>query len=128
MSAARTTPRTTSMSTRPRRSPFLRPIRRATAPPKWASRHPLGSAPRLEKTMRNTWKGMVLGALSGAAVGLLLDSIDRAARGANTAAHAARDAAARAGKGARERAIALVHDSAGLAQRAAKRAAERAAE
>jgi hypothetical protein len=34
----------------------------------------------------------------------------------------------RAGKGARERAIALVHDSAGLAQRAAKRAAERAAE
>lgn len=89
--------------------------------------------------MRNTWKGMVLGALSGAAVGLLLDSIDRAARGASTAAHAAPDAAARAsdaaarvgvraGKGARERAIALVHDSAGLAQRAAKRAAERAAE
>ena len=78
--------------------------------------------------MRNTWKGMVLGALSGASVGLVLDSIDRAARGASTAAHAAPDAAARAGKGARERAIALVHDSAGLAQRAAKRAAERAAE
>ena len=64
--------------------------------------------------MRNTWKGMVLGALSGAAVGLVLDSIDRAARGASTAAHAAPDAAARAGKGARERAIAFVHDSAGL--------------
>jgi hypothetical protein len=82
----------------------------------------------METTMRNTWKGMVLGALSGAAVGLVLDSIDRAARGASTAAHAAPDAAARAGKGARERAIALVHDSAGLAQRAARRAAELAAE
>ena len=75
--------------------------------------------------MRNTWKGMVLGALSGAAVGLILDSIDRAARGASTAAHAAPDVAARAGGRARERAIALVHDSAGLAYRATKRVAER---
>jgi hypothetical protein len=51
----------------------------------------------LEKTMRNTWKGMMLGALSGAAVGLALDAIDRAAHGAGTAVHAAPDAAARAG-------------------------------
>ena len=75
--------------------------------------------------MRNTWKGMVLGALSGAAVGLVLDSIDRAARGASTAAHAAPDAAARAGGWSKERAITLVHDSAGLARRAARRAADR---
>jgi hypothetical protein len=82
--------------------------------------------------MRNTWKGMVLGALSGAAVGLVLDSIDRAARGASNAAHAAPDAAARAGgqaakvgEQARVRAISLVHDAAGRAQRAARRMAER---
>jgi hypothetical protein len=75
--------------------------------------------------MRNVWKGMVLGALSGAAVGLVLESLDRAARGASTAAHAAPDAAARVGWKARERAIALVHDSAGLAQRASRRVAER---
>lgn len=74
--------------------------------------------------MRNTWKGMVLGALSGAAVGLLLDSIEKAARGASDAAHAAPPAAARAGGRARERAMAWVHDSAVIAQRAAKRAAE----
>jgi hypothetical protein len=103
-------------------------------------------AARLEKTMRNTWKGMVLGALSGAVVGLALDAIDRAAHGAgtaanaarhgaNSAAHAAPDAAARAtGRArefatgrARERALALVHDGAGLAQRATRRAAERVA-
>ena len=85
--------------------------------------------------MRNTWKGMVLGALSGAAVGLVLDSIDRAVHGASSAAHAAPEAAGRAGVAAgrvggraRERAIALVHDGAVYAQRAAKRAAERAAE
>jgi hypothetical protein len=75
--------------------------------------------------MRNTWKGMVLGALSGAAVGLVLDSIDRAARGASNAAHAAQPVAVKAGGQARERAIAFVHDSAGLAQRAARKVADR---
>jgi hypothetical protein len=75
--------------------------------------------------MRNVWKGMVLGALSGAAVGLVLEAIDRAARGASTAAHATPDAAARVGGKARERAATLVQESAGLAQRTVKRAAER---
>ena len=75
--------------------------------------------------MRTTWKGMILGALSGAAVGLLLDSIDRAARGASNAAHAAQPAAVKAGGHARERAMALVHESAGLAQRAARKVADR---
>jgi hypothetical protein len=75
--------------------------------------------------MRNVWKGMVLGALSGAAVGLILDSIERATLGASNAAHAAPDAAARATGRARERAITFVHDSAGFAQRAARRVAER---
>jgi hypothetical protein len=76
--------------------------------------------------MRNTWKGMVLGALSGAAVGLVLDLIDRAVAGANTAAHAAPDAAARAGGSVRDRALALAHDSAEFAQRAKTRVEERA--
>ncbi len=71
--------------------------------------------------MRNTWKGMMLGALSGAAVGLVLDSLDRAAQGASNAAHAAPDAAAWAGGRAKERAFAFVQDSAVLAQRAAPR-------
>jgi hypothetical protein len=75
--------------------------------------------------MRNVWKGMVLGALSGAAVGLVLETIDRAARGASTAAHATPDAAARVGGKARERAAILVHESATLAQRAGKKVAER---
>ncbi len=76
--------------------------------------------------MRNVWKGMILGALSGAAVGLVLEALDRAAHGASTAAHAAPDAATRVGGNVRDRAIALVHDSAGLAQRAGRRvAAER---
>ncbi len=77
--------------------------------------------------MRNTWKGMVLGALSGAAVGLVLDLVDRALQGANTAAHAAPDAAARAGGSMRDRALALAHDSAVFAQRAKSRVEERAA-
>ncbi len=55
--------------------------------------------------MRNTWKGMMLGALSGALVGLVLDSLDRAAQGAGNAVHAAPDAAAWAGRGAKERAF-----------------------
>ena len=46
--------------------------------------------------MRNTWKGMLLGALGGAAVGLALESIDRAARGANNAVHATPEVASRA--------------------------------
>ena len=75
--------------------------------------------------MRNTWKGMMLGALSGAAVGLILDSLDRAAQGASSAAHAAPDAAAWAGGRAKDRAFAFVQDSAVLAQRAARKAAER---
>jgi hypothetical protein len=85
--------------------------------------------------MRNTWKGMVLGALSGAAVGLVLDLIDRTVQGANTAAHAAPDVAARAGGTAaraggnmRDRALALAHDSANLAQRAKLRVEERVAD
>ena len=77
--------------------------------------------------MRNTWKGMVLGALSGAAVGLVLDLVDRAVQGANSAAHAAPDAAARAGGSMRDRALALAHDSAGLAHRAKLRVEEKAA-
>ena len=81
----------------------------------------------METTMQNIWKGMVLGAVSGAAVGLVLDLVDRAIQGANTAAHAAPDAAARAGGSMRERALALAHDSAGLAQRAKTRVAEQAA-
>ena len=76
--------------------------------------------------MRNTWKGMVLGALSGAGVGLVLDLVDRAVAGANTAAHAAPDAAARAGGSVRDRALARAHESAGLAQRAKTRMAEQA--
>jgi hypothetical protein len=78
--------------------------------------------------MRNTWKGMVLGALSGAAVGLVLDLIDRTVQGANTAAHAAPDVAARAGGSMRDRALALAHDSANLAQRAKLRVEERVAD
>ena len=77
--------------------------------------------------MRNTWKGMVLGAVSGAAVGLVLDLVDRAIQGANTAAHAAPDASARAGGSMRDRALALAHYSAGLAHRAKTRVAEGAA-
>jgi hypothetical protein len=75
--------------------------------------------------MRNTWKGMLLGALGGAAVGLALESIDRAARGANNAVHATPEVAARAGERARRRAFVLAHDGAGFAARAARRAAER---
>jgi hypothetical protein len=75
--------------------------------------------------MRNTWKGMVLGALSGALVGLVLDSLDRAAAGAGNAVHAAPDAAAWASRGAKDRAFSLVHDSAGLAHRVMRKAADR---
>jgi hypothetical protein len=79
--------------------------------------------------MRNTWKGMLLGAIGGAAIGLALESIDRAARGAkqgaNTAAHATSDVAARTGGRAKQRAFTLVHEGAEYAARAAKRAAER---
>jgi hypothetical protein len=75
--------------------------------------------------MRNTWKGMLLGALGGAAIGLALESIDRAARGANHAVHATSDVAVRGGGRARQRAFTLVQDGAGYAARAAKRAAER---
>ena len=78
--------------------------------------------------MRNTWKGMLLGALGGAAVGLALESIDRAARGANNAVHATPDAAARAGGRARYRAVTLAQGGAGIAARAARRAADRASE
>ena len=78
--------------------------------------------------MRNTWKGMLLGALGGAAVGLALESIDRAARGANHAVHATPDAAARAGGRARYRAVTLAPGGAGIAARAARRAADRASE
>ena len=60
-----------------------------------------GRPGRMETIMRNTWKGMMLGALGGAAVGLVLESIDRAARGASTAVHATPDVAARAGGRAR---------------------------
>jgi hypothetical protein len=81
----------------------------------------------MESSMRNTWKGMVLGALSGAAVGLVLDLVERAVQGANSAAHAAPDAAARAGGSMRDRALALAHDSAGFAQRAKMRVEEKAA-
>ena len=59
--------------------------------------------------MRNTWKGMMLGALSGALVGLVLDSLDRAAQGAGNAVHAAPDAAAWAGRGAKDRATEFAH-------------------
>jgi hypothetical protein len=75
--------------------------------------------------MRNTWKGMLLGALGGAAIGLALESIDRAARGANHAVHATPDVASRAGERAKSRAVTLVHEGASLAARAARRAAER---
>jgi hypothetical protein len=75
--------------------------------------------------MRNTWKGMMLGALSGALVGLVLDSLDRAAQGAGSAVHAAPDAAAWAGGRARDRAFALVQDSAGFAHKAMRKAADR---
>jgi len=75
--------------------------------------------------MRNTWKGMLLGALTGAAVGLALETIDRAARGANTAAHATPEVAARAGGHMRRRTASLVQEGAGFAARAARRAAER---
>jgi hypothetical protein len=89
--------------------------------------------------MRNTWKGMLLGALGGAAIGLALESIERAARGAhnaahatargaNDAAHATPDAAARAGGRARSRLVILAQEGAGLAARAARKAADRAAE
>jgi hypothetical protein len=61
--------------------------------------------------MRNTWKGMILGTLSGAAVGLALDALDRAAQGANHVAHAAPNGAARATGRARRRAFAIVHDA-----------------
>ena len=71
--------------------------------------------------MRNTWKGMLLGALAGAAVGLALESIDRAARGANHAVHATPDVAARAGGRARHRAVTLAQDGAGY--RRARRSA-----
>ena len=75
--------------------------------------------------MRNTWKGMMLGALSGALVGLVLDSLDRAAQGAGNAVHAAPDAAAWARGRARDRAFALVQDSAGLAHRAMRKTTDR---
>ena len=75
--------------------------------------------------MRNTWKGMLLGALGGAAIGLALESIDRAARGANQAVHATPEAASRAGGRAKSRAVTLVHEGASFAARAAKRAAAR---
>lgn len=75
--------------------------------------------------MRNTWKGMLLGALGGAAVGLALESIDRAARGANSAVHATPEVASRAGGHAKHRAVRLVHEGAEFAARAARRAAER---
>jgi hypothetical protein len=75
--------------------------------------------------MRNTWKGMLLGALGGAAIGLALESIDRAARGANHAVHATPDVASRAGGRAKQRALTLVHEGAGFAARAARKAAER---
>jgi hypothetical protein len=75
--------------------------------------------------MRNTWKGMLLGALGGAAIGLALESIDRAARGANHAVHATPEVAARAGGRARHRAVTLVQEGAGFAARAARKAAER---
>jgi hypothetical protein len=78
--------------------------------------------------MRNAWKGMVIGALSGAAVGLVLDLVDRTVQGANTAAHAAPDVAARASGTVRHRARALAHDSANLAQRAKLRVEERIAD
>jgi hypothetical protein len=85
--------------------------------------------------MRNTWKGMLLGALGGAAVGLALESIERAARGANSAAqatvrgaNATPEAAARAGGRARQRLVILAQEGAGLAARAARKAADRAAE
>jgi hypothetical protein len=78
--------------------------------------------------MRNTWKGMLMGAVAGAAVGLALESIDRAARGASTAVHATPDVAARAGGRARRRVVMLAHDGAEFAARAAQRAADRVAE
>jgi biotin carboxylase len=78
--------------------------------------------------MRNTWKGMLLGALGGAAVGLALESIDRAARGAKQAVDATPDVASRAGVHAKHRAVTLVHEGAAFAARAARRAAERTAE
>jgi hypothetical protein len=78
--------------------------------------------------MRNTWKGMVLGALAGAAVGLALESIDRAARGASTAVHSTPDAAARAGGRARRGVVSLAQEGANFAARAAQRAADRVSE
>ena len=79
--------------------------------------------------MRNTWKGMLLGAVGGAAIGLALESIDRAARGAkrgaNSAVHATPEVASRAGGHAKHRAVRLVHEGAEFAARAARRAAER---
>jgi hypothetical protein len=75
--------------------------------------------------MRNTWKGMLLGAVGGAVIGLALESIDRAARGANNAVHATPDVAARAGGRAKNRFVLLAQEGAGLAARAARKAAER---
>jgi hypothetical protein len=87
-----------------------------------------GAAPEIGDIMRNTWKGMLLGALGGAAIGLALESIDRAARGANHAVHATPEVASRAGGRAKYRAVTLLHEGAGFAARAARKAADRAAE
>jgi hypothetical protein len=59
--------------------------------------------------MRPVWKGMVLGALAGAAVGLVLEAL-----------RSISDGASRAAQEARAQAPGLASDVAGLADRASK--------
>ena len=57
--------------------------------------------------MRPTWRGMIIGALAGAVVGLALEALKAMSDGAARAAHEARS-----------QAPGVAHDAAGLAQRA----------
>jgi hypothetical protein len=52
--------------------------------------------------MRNAWKGLIIGAFTGAGIGVLLDGGSSAGRGAAAAAKAARDHAPEALRKARE--------------------------
>jgi hypothetical protein len=52
--------------------------------------------------MRNAWKGLIVGAFTGAGIGILLDGGSSAGRGAAAAARAARDHAPDALRKARE--------------------------
>jgi hypothetical protein len=59
--------------------------------------------------MRQTWRGMIIGALAGAVVGLALEALKAMSEGASRAAHEAR-----------AQAPGVAHEVAGLAERASQ--------